>query len=325
MSGNKNLDIPEFIKLDENGVYKYYVGGKWKTSSSGKTIAVLNPMNQEKVSEIQACTKEEIDEIVSVANGQRKCWEDTAIRERAEVLYNAADIIDEWADELGKILCETIGKPIGSAKSEITRTADIFRFTAEAGVQMKGETDVGDAFFGYSRKKIATTYRAPLGSILCIGPFNYPFNLTGTKIAPALIAGNSVIVKPPTDGAVAPLCYGKIFELAGLPPGLLNIVTGKGSEIGDYIVSHPDINMVAFTGSSSTGKRIAEKAGMKPLQLELGGKDAAIVLEDAEVEKTAKEIVAGAFSYSGQRCTAVKRVLPLPEIADNLIEKVVER
>ncbi len=166
------------------------------------------------------------------------------------------------------------------------------------------------------------TYRVPLGVILCIGPFNYPFNLTGSKIAPALMAGNTVVVKPPSQGAITPLFFGLILEKAGVPPGVFNIITGKGSEIGDYLVQHPLINMVSFTGSSETGKHLASIVGMKPLLLELGGKDAAIVLNDANLEMTANAIVSGAFSYSGQRCTAVKRVLPMPGIADRLIELV---
>ncbi len=321
----KEYQAEPFEELHTEGTYRYFTNGKWKLSSSGKTIPVYNPYNNEKVSEVQACTKDEIDEAIKVANDQNKCWEEVPLRERAEILYKAADIIDAWAEELGKILTKTIGKPLESSISEITRTAEIFRFTAEAGVQMKGETDLGDAFFGYSRKKIATTYRAPLGTILCIGPFNYPFNLTGTKIAPAIMTGNSVVVKPPTDGAILPLYYGRIFTYAGLPPGILNIVTGRGSEIGDHLVSHPGIDMVAFTGSSATGKRISKTAGMKPLQLELGGKDAAIVMHDADLERTSSEIVSGGFSYSGQRCTAVKRVLPMPQVANELIQKVVEK
>ncbi|MGV9204669.1 MAG: aldehyde dehydrogenase family protein, partial [Promethearchaeia archaeon] len=166
------------------------------------------------------------------------------------------------------------------------------------------------------------SYRVALGVILCIGPFNYPFNLTGSKIAPALLAGNTVVMKPQTEGSITASHFGVILEKAGLPPGVFNIVTGRGSEIGDYLISHSEINMIAFTGSSATGKRLAQKAGLKPLLLELGGKDAAIVLDDADLDLTVDAIISGAFSFNGQRCTAVKRVFPMPGIADTLVERI---
>jgi glyceraldehyde-3-phosphate dehydrogenase (NADP+) len=217
---------------------------------------------------------------------------------------------------------EEIGKPLKSAISEINRTADIFNGIADAAPQIVGETIMGDAFEGFTRDKISMTYRVPLGVVLCIGPFNYPFNLTGSKIAPALASGNAVVMKPPSEGSITPLHFGVILEKAGLPPGVFNIVTGRGSEIGDYLTGHPSIDMVSFTGSSNTGKNLAKVAGMKPLLLELGGKDAAIVLDDADIDLTVRAIVKGAFSFSGQRCTAVKRVLPMPGIANELIERV---
>jgi glyceraldehyde-3-phosphate dehydrogenase (NADP+) len=133
------------------------------------------------------------------------------------------------------------------------------------------------------------------------------------------------VVKPPSQGAITPLFFGLILEKAGVPPGVFNIITGKGSEIGDYLVQHPLVSMVSFTGSSETGRHIASVAGMKPLLFELGGKDAAIVLDDANLELTADAVVSGAFSYSGQRCTAVKRVIPMPGIADKLIALVKEK
>ena len=312
----------EFSKMKEGNTFKYFYKGKWCESNTGKTITLRNPYNNEIVGNIQSCNKEEADEIISCAKENVACWSDTPINERAEVLRKAADIMTEYSKDLGEILMKEIGKPLNSAISEILRTADIFNMTAESGTLMGGETIMGDAFEGFTREKISLTYRVPLGVVLCIGPFNYPFNLTGSKIAPALIAGNSIVMKPPTQGAITPLHFGVILEKAGVPSGVFNIITGRGSEIGDYLVSHPLIDMVSFTGSSDTGKNLAKVAGMKPLLLELGGKDAAIVLDDADIEITTKAIVSGAFSFSGQRCTAVKRVIPMPNIADELVKRV---
>ncbi len=317
-------EISEFNVMRDGFNYKFYINGEWKVSSSGIIIPIKNPYNNELVGNIQGCTKEEVDQAVKYAKENIECWETTPIRERADILKKAAVLINRWKDYLGFLLMKENGKPLKSAISEINRTALIFNATAEAKSELVGQSMTGDIMEGSSREKISLTYRVPLGVILCIGPFNYPFNLTGSKIAPALLAGNSVVMKPPTEGSITASHFGVILEKAGVPSGVFNIITGRGSEIGDYLIGHQDINMINFTGSSNTGKHIAKIAGMKPLLFELGGKDAAIVLNDADIENTVNAIVAGAFSYNGQRCTAVKRVLPMPEIADVLIERVVE-
>ncbi|MFW9946600.1 MAG: NADP-dependent glyceraldehyde-3-phosphate dehydrogenase [Candidatus Odinarchaeota archaeon] len=312
----------DFSSMKEGIEYKYYSNGKWKKSTSGDLIPVYNPYSNELVANVQACTKDEADKVIMIAHENVHCWEEIPINKRAEILNKSAELMINWSEELGYLLMREIGKPLNSAISEIARTAEIFKATAESSLQFSGETILGDAFEGYSKEKLSITYRVPLGVVLCIGPFNYPFNLTGSKIAPALMAGNSVVMKPPSQGPLTALHFGIILEKAGVPPGVFNIITGRGSEIGDFLVSHSLVNMINFTGSSETGKNLAKVAGMKPLLLELGGKDAAIVLDDADLEVTVKAIVSGAFSFSGQRCTAVKRVLPMPGIADELIEKV---
>ncbi|MFX0069680.1 MAG: NADP-dependent glyceraldehyde-3-phosphate dehydrogenase [Candidatus Hermodarchaeota archaeon] len=318
-------EVKDFSVMKKDLDYRYFSKGEWLISKSGKTIPIKDPYNGELIGNIQACTKEEVDEIIECAQNNIECWVTTPIRERAEILRKAAKLIVDYSEPIGYTLMKEIGKPIKSAISEIIRTADIFNGTADAGSQVAGETIMGDAFEGFTREKISMTYRVPLGVVLCIGPFNYPFNLTGSKIAPALISGNTVVMKPPTQGAITASHFGVILEKAGVPPGVFNIVTGRGSEIGDYLTGHSKIDMISFTGSSETGKHLAKTAGMKPLLLELGGKDAAIVLDDANLKLTSDAIVSGAFSYSGQRCTAVKRVLPMPKIADQLIEIVTQK
>ena len=167
--------------------------------------------------------------------------------------------------------------------------------------------------------------RVPVGTVLAISPFNYPINLAVSKIGPALMGGNTVILKPPTQGAVSALKMAACFQEAGLPNGVFNTVTGLGSIIGDYVVAHPDIDFINFTGSTQVGEHISQLTKMRPVILELGGKDAAIVLEDADLDFAADNIVDGAYSYSGQRCTAVKRILVIDKIADILIEKLLTR
>ena len=215
-----------------------------------------------------------------------------------------------------------IAKNRKSSLSEVTRTADLIHFTAEEGKRVTGESLSSGAFPGFHETKLSIVNRVPLGVVLAIAPFNYPINLAASKIAPALVAGNSVVLKPPTQGAISALYLARVLCEAGLPAGVLNVITGQGRVIGDHLVSHPLVNMVAFTGSSKVGKHIASLAGMKPLLLELGGKDAAIVLKDADLPLAAQHIVSGAFSFSGQRCTAVKRILVMESIADKLIEEL---
>ncbi|KAH9616040.1 hypothetical protein KSS87_011987 [Heliosperma pusillum] len=235
-----------FGDIIEGEVYKYYADGQWKTSSSSKSVPIINPTTRKTQFKVQ-----------------------------------------------------------------------------EEGVRILGEGKflVSDSFPGNDRTKYCLTSKIPLGLVLAIPPFNYPVNLAVSKIAPALIAGNSLVLKPPTQGAVAALHMVHCFHLAGFPKGLISCVTGKGSEIGDFLTMHPGVNCISFTGGD-TGIAISKKAGMIPLQMELGGKDACIVLEDADLDLVAANIVKGGFSYSGQRCTAVKVVLVMDSVAETLVEKV---
>lgn len=228
-------------------------------------------------------------------------------------------------EKIGAVLSKEVAKGYKSAVSEVVRTAEIINYAAEEGLRMEGEVLEGGSFEAASKKKIAVVRREPVGLVLAISPFNYPVNLAGSKIAPALIAGNVIAFKPPTQGSISGLLLAEAFAEAGLPAGVFNTITGRGSEIGDYIVEHQAVNFINFTGSTGIGERIGKMAGMRPIMLELGGKDSAIVLEDADLELTAKNIIAGAFGYSGQRCTAVKRVLVMESVADELVEKIREK
>lgn len=218
-----------------------------------------------------------------------------------------------------------VGKKLSSARDEVVRTAEYIRYTAEEGKRVHGTLLQGDSFHREAAHKTAFVSREPLGIVLAIAPFNYPVNLAATKIAPALMGGNGVVFKPATQGAISGTMLIEALVEAGLNSDLVRVVTGKGGEIGDYLVTHPDIHMISFTGSTDVGIAISKKAQMIPIILELGGKDAAIVLEDADVELAANQIVSGAFSYSGQRCTAIKRVIVLNAVAGPLIESITSR
>jgi glyceraldehyde-3-phosphate dehydrogenase (NADP+) len=187
---------------------------------------------------------------------------------------------------------------------------------------LHGDTLDSDNFPGFEKGRIAMIGRAAYGVVLAISPFNYPVNLSASKIVPALLMGNSVVFKPSTQGGISGLHLTRIFEKAGVPAGVLSGVTGGGGEIGDYLVSHPKVDLITFTGSSDTGSVIAQKAGMKTLVFECGGNNPVVVFPDADMTLTVHEIIKGAFSYSGQRCTAIKYVLATPAVLDQLIGEI---
>ena len=297
--------------------YKNLVNGEWK--SSEKEITIYSPINQEELGTVPAMSQAEVDEAMQAARAALPAWRALSAVERAAYLHKTAAILERDKEEIGTILAKEVAKGIKAAIGEVVRTADLIRYAAEEGLRITGQAMEGGGFEAASKNKLAVVRREPVGVVLAIAPFNYPVNLSGSKIAPALIAGNVVMFKPPTQGSISGLLLAKAFEEAGIPAGVFNTITGRGSEIGDYIIEHKEVNFINFTGSTPIGERIGRLAGMRPIMLELGGKDAALVLEDADLEHAAKQIVAGAFSYSGQRCTAIKRVIVLDSVADTLV------
>ena len=297
--------------------YQNLVNGKWK--SSEKEITIYSPINQEELGTVPAMSQAEVDEAMQAARAALPAWRSLSAVERAAYLHKTAAILERDKEEIGTILAKEVAKGIKAAIGEVVRTADLIRYAAEEGLRITGQAMEGGGFEATSKNKLAVVRREPVGVVLAIAPFNYPVNLSGSKIAPALIAGNVVMFKPPTQGSISGLLLAKAFEEAGIPAGVFNTITGRGSEIGDYIIEHKEVNFINFTGSTPIGERIGRLAGMRPIMLELGGKDAALVLEDADLEHAAKQIVAGAFSYSGQRCTAIKRVIVLESVADTLV------
>eukprot|EP00775_Hariotina_reticulata_P003280 gene3280-3557_t len=303
--------------------FKYYCNGQWLESSSGKHVPVTNPSTLKKEYLVQACTQDEVNKVFAAAKAAQQGWARTPLWKRAEALHQVAGIMRQHAQPIADCLVKEIAKPAKDSLTEVVRSADLIDYTAEEGVRSLGEGQLltSDSFPGQSRNKICLVSKVPLGVVLAIPPFNYPVNLAVSKLAPALMAGNAVVLKPPSQGVVAGIHMMACFAAAGLPAGLVNLVTGKGSEIGDFLTLHPAVNCISFTGGD-TGISISRKAGMVPLQMELGGKDACIVCSDADLSLAASSIVKGGFSYSGQRCTAVKVVLVVKEVADELVKKV---
>lgn len=322
------MDTPAFapVTIDHNGkpLYRFFTGSSWEESATGATVEVYNPTNREILGYVPAVTKEQIDRVLETLRNHQAAWEQTQVSVRIEILQKAARILRESEEFFTSLLVDEIGKTKAEAKSEVLRSADLIDYYTREVVGIVGEYRDSDSFPGFPKGRLALIDRAARGIILSIAPFNYPINLAVSKIAPALLMGNAVICKPPTQGSLSGLAMTKVFLDAGVPEGVLACVTGKGSEIGDYLVSHKGVSMIAFTGSSETGAHIAKTASMIPFLFECGGNNPVLVCDDGDIELAAKEIVKGAFSYSGQRCTGIKYVLARQETANVLIPAVLQ-
>lgn len=305
-------------------IYKYFNGKDWVDSTSGKVTDVISPIDGEVVGKLQAVTADEADRAVRKSYDAQKSWSAVPLNQRAKIVHLAADWIRQFEEYLTSLMVREIGKTFKESQSEIKRTADLIDYYAQEVQSIRGETLDSDNFPGYDKGRIALIERVPFGVVLAIAPFNYPVNLAASKIAPALLMGNSVVFKPPTQGGISGIHLARVFEKAGVPEGVITCVTGGGSEIGDFLVAHDRVSMIAFTGSSDTGEHIAGKAGMTPLLFECGGNNAAIVLPDYDEKITVPEIVKGAFSYAGQRCTAIKYVIATEGVISELVPKVIE-
>ncbi|PIA45784.1 hypothetical protein AQUCO_01600195v1 [Aquilegia coerulea] len=314
-----------FAEVINGAAFKYNAEGEWKKCSSKRSVQIMmNPTTRKNHYKVQASSNKEIAETSKIV--QKGLVKSPLWKTAAEVVHHETDsfVVEANNGPVAELVKE-VAKPAvkGATRSEVVRSGDLVSYCAEEGVRVLAEGSflTSDSFPGNERSKFCMVSKIPLGVVLAIPPFNYPVNLAVSKIAPALIAGNALVLKPPTQGAVAALHMVHCFHMAGFPKGLISCITGKGSEIGDFLTMHPAVNCISFTGGD-TGIEISKKAGMIPLQMELGGKDVCIVLEDADLDLVATNIIKGGFSYSGQRCTAVKVVLVMESVASDLVEKV---
>lgn len=312
-----------FEDIKEGLIYKNLNNGNWIINTN-EFQDIVSPVDNTIVGRVPCMTISDATLTILNAKKAQKSWGNTPVSDRSKILHKASQLLLQEKDYISNIIVKEIGKNRISALNEIERTAEYINYAADAGKHMEEEAMEGEGYASYSKNKYSYIIRVPVGVVLAISPFNYPVNLSCSKIAPALIAGNSVILKPPTQGSISALHLCKIFHEAGIPKGVLNTITCKSNDIGDFLVTNENINFINFTGSTKIGMHISKIAKMVPLLLELGGKDAAIVLPDADLNNAAKEIVKGAFDYSGQRCTAVKRVITTYEIEDKLIKLITD-
>lgn len=312
-----------FENIQNKKIYKRFINGDWIESE--KTIKIYSPINNEFLGEIPAMNSKQVNECIDICNKTQKHWNSLPLFERCNYMIKWADNLFEVKDEIANIMAKEISKDYKSCLSEIVRTCDLIRETVYDAKRLNGEFLNGEATGNETKNKLAIVKRVPIGVVVAISPFNYPINLAASKIAPALIMGNTVAFKPATQGAISSIMLISCLSKTGIPKGIINIITGQGNDIGSSLTSSDKINMINFTGSTNVGKQIATDSGMIPLVMELGGKDSAIVLEDADLEKAADNIIKGAFSYSGQRCTAIKRVLVIDSVYNELTDILKEK
>lgn len=283
---------------------------------------VINPYNAEVIDTVPISHLNNVDKAIEAANNAKEALQEMSAFKISNKLFNVCEKLKENRDDFAELLTKEVGKPINEAYVELDRSIETLKLAAEEAKRIYGESVPLDA--GLNGKGFfAFTQKLPLGVVAAITPFNYPLNLTIHKIAPAIAAKNTVIIKPPTE---APLT---VIKFAGLvdeefPNGVINVVTGYGSEVGDALVASDNIDKISFTGSVPTGLMISQRAGMKKVTLELGGNDPLIVLDDANVDAAVKGVINGAYLNAGQVCMGVKRIIVQEGIYEEFKQKLVE-
>jgi len=298
--------------------FKMLLEGKWV--SLAQRIEVRTPIDDSLIATVPNASEQEAERAVISSYANRNAIRTIPAVEKIEIFQKARELLLQNRDSLSSILTLEAGKPRSNAEGEVKSTAERLKLTPEEYGKIRGEHIPGD----WSEETVGTSadvLREPLGVVLAISPFNYPLYITATKVIPALLSGNSVVVKTSSKDPLSFLMFARILEIAGIPAGTLNVVTGRGP-IGEYLAAHDKISMLTFTGSTEVGKALARVAGLKMLHMELGGKGCAIVLKDADLDLAATETAKGSLSYSGQRCDAVSRVLVEQPVAETFVQKV---
>jgi acyl-CoA reductase-like NAD-dependent aldehyde dehydrogenase len=301
---------------------KMWIDGAWADSASGQKIEVINPATEEVLDAVAAGAQEDVERAVAAAKTAFPLWRRLTAVERAQILHEAAAKMREHFDELARLLTLEEGKPLPENEEEIDWSLNTLDYYAELGRHTRGRVIPSP-----EAGQLSLVLKEPFGVVGCIVPWNYPILLLAWKLAPALAAGNTVVVKPPS---LAPLTILRMVEAAfdHFPPGVVNVVTGRGGNVGDALVTHPDVPVIAFTGSTAVGQQIARlTAGqMKKLHLELGGKDPFVIADDVPLEAAVEALAYAALINAGQVCTSTERVyVPrsmLPDFAEALAERV---
>ena len=303
--------------------HQNFIGGQWVDSVTGRTYQVHNPARTgQVVGEFQTSGAEDALKAVAAAKDALAVWANTPAPARSNVIYKALQIMGRRADEMAQTITTEEGKPIADAQGEVKRAMNIMEYAAGEGRRMFGYTTPSEL-----PNTVAYTVRRPLGVVGIITPWNFPLAIPAWKIAPALICGNTLVFKPASATPLSAVKLLEIFDEAGLPDGVLNLVTGPGGQVGNALVESPDVKGISFTGSTEIGTELYFESAkrLKKVQTEMGGKNAVIVLADADMDKAMGGIVSGAFGSTGQRCTATSRVIVEDEVYDQFLSELIDR
>ncbi|HEX5149388.1 MAG TPA: gamma-aminobutyraldehyde dehydrogenase [Candidatus Limnocylindrales bacterium] len=307
--------------LDRVKTYRQFIGGKFVDAADGRTAEVINPANDKVIATVPSSSPEDVDRAVNAAELAFAEWRRTTPQDRSLMLLKIADALEAKGEELGRLESANAGKPVGAAIDEMAVCADLFRFFAGASRVMDGL-----AANEFAAGHTSIIRRDPIGVVASIAPWNYPLYMASWKLGPPLATGNTVVLKPSARTPLTALTFAEI--LAGiLPPGVVNVLSGSGGEIGDALVGHPKVRMVSITGDTVTGKRIARIAAdtVKRLHLELGGKAPIIVFDDADIELAAETLRSAGYWNAGQDCTAATRVIAGPGVYDNFVSALADQ
>lgn len=304
-------------------VCRNFINGHWVESRSGRTVERRNPANlDELIGLAPLSTREEAGEAVAAAQAAFPAWRDTPAPVRGRVIAKAALLMEQHKEDLARILTREEGKTLKDSLGEVQKSVNILEFMAGEARRIGGETLPSEL-----PRNFAYTMKQPLGVVAAITPWNFPVSIPVWKMAPALVAGNTVVFKPATLTPFAGARVVEIFEQAGAPAGVVNMVVGSGSEVGDELLQNPAVRAVSFTGSNEVGCEVYAQGArrMKKCQCEMGGKNPVVILADADLPLAVEAVVFGAFASTGQRCTATSRVVVEKAVADRFVDLLLER
>ncbi|HSB81195.1 MAG TPA: aldehyde dehydrogenase family protein [Candidatus Methylomirabilis sp.] len=303
--------------------FKNFVEGKWVDSANGTTFEDLNPANKTEVlGSFPRSDHRDVDKAVESAKAHFSTWQRIPAPRRAEILFRAAEILVRRKDELAALITREMGKVLQESLGEVQEAIDVVYYIAGEGRRLWGETTPSEL-----PDRFAMSVRVPLGMVAAITPWTSPLAISTWKLAPALVAGNTVVFKPAEDAPLMAMRLVEILLEAGLPPGVVNLVHGYGEEAGAPLVRHPDVALVSFTGSSEVGREVAIgcAAEHKRVSLEMGGKNPILILEDADLELAVDGVISGGFGTSGQRCSSASRLIVHRKALKEFTERLVAR
>jgi acyl-CoA reductase-like NAD-dependent aldehyde dehydrogenase len=302
------------------------IGSRWRPAAGpGRTEEVTSPYDGKAVGSVPVAGPEDVEAALTAAEQGAATWRRTPAHERMRILLRAAELADERAENTARTISAETGKTITEATTEASRSGELIRLAAFEGTQLYGDSLPLDANRGTGLDKIGFTLRQPCGIVVAITPFNYPALLVLHKLAPALAAGNAVVLKPARTTPLTALELATCFVDAGLPEGVLSVLTGPGGTLGDALVSDPRVRKISFTGSTATGERITRMAGVKKLSLELGASCPVVILPDADLETASSAVAAGGYVNAGQVCISVQRVITHPRVTADFLDALVPK